>query len=189
MNMYNIQPKNNSDINGFIHSLPLLHVTCKSSSYQVTGSQCINAITPSHNYHFTTNESDNEWFEMEFPNFPIYMQYYSLQVPNQTQSWGWFSPKSWELFGITLEGKTISIDNVTDSQLKGAYKVVTYHISNPNFYIGLRLVMQGVNYGGYKDLRFHKIDVFGSTYFYLHCTSHKSNIHYCAYLFIILYGC
>ena len=160
--MFRALPQNESDINGLIHQYPMLPVKCISSSQYSAQYQCHNAINPSEKYHFCSKGDESiRWYEFHFYNNMIYLQNYSIQVPNQKESSEWYSPKSWELFGITKNGNMVSIDNVTNSQLRGSYKIITYRISNPGFYVGLRLVMNGQNYGGYKHLRLQKIDVFG----------------------------
>ena len=157
--MQTIYPINQSDINGIIHKTPSLQVLCTASSTASAQFQCSNAINPMAKYHFCSyNQNSNEWFQVQFYNRIIYIQNYSIQVPNQKENVYWYVPNSLELFGITSKGEMISIDNQTDTKLTGAYKVVTYKIAKPGYYSGVRFSMRGRNCGNLKELRLHKID-------------------------------
>ena len=184
--MFKVEPESESDINGFIHIYPHLKVVCDSKSTQSPDYKCENAINPSSKKHFVTNTGSDQWFEMEFPNFPIYMEHYSIQTADLKSSSLWACPKAWELFGITFKREVISIDNQTNSELTEAFKIITYKIYKPDYYIGLKLVMRDKNHAGSTDLRFYKIDVFGfSRYHFINKNTCLKNQTIIIYYFVI----
>ena len=160
--MKKVVPSSGNDINGFIHNFPLLNVTCVSKSKNRDTSICWNAINASHNYHFCSDQSSGQWFQFNFPNVLVKTTHYSLQAPVNSMN-GWHMPKSWEFFGLKADGRSISIDNVTESGLNEDKKIVTYQVKVIDSFTGFRLLMKGYNYkGDSNELRIYKIDVFGT---------------------------
>lgn len=182
-----ILPKNDSDINGIIHKIRNINVTCVAKSYQQLSSVCWNAINISHDYHFCSGSGSSQWYQFTFPNTLIRATHYSIQSPTKTNS-GWYMPKSWEFFGIKADGTTVSIDDVEESKLNEDKKIVVYKTNKVGVFTGFKLQMRGYNYqGSLYDLRLYKIDVFGTILpSFCKCTTRTSKIR-CTFVFTALF--
>ena len=161
--MINLFPKGD-DINGILHRYPSLNATCQSLSYQQDGSQCINAIIISKNFHFCSRLNNNEWFSFHIPNVKMYVTHYSMQMPERSNHAHWHYPVSWKYYGIDESGVMHSIHNVTNANFDNENRIKTFELTQKGYFSQFKLIMEGENDGGTLDLRIYKIDLFGTIY-------------------------
>ena len=170
-------PLNSSDINGIIHKLKNVKVTCKSIEPAMSGSSCMNAINISHDFHFCGSRNTyDQWLSLSFPRIKIYLTHYSIQAPNIEAA-----PKSWKFFG-KKEGKWILLDTVKESKLNTAfYSVLTRRVSEEGPFNEFNVTTNETNYKDRNEFRIHKIDVFGfisDSHCTLHCKRERSIINF-----------
>ena len=185
--MIKISPKGSNDINGILHRFPFINASCEAKSYQQDSSQCINAINISHDHHFCSLTSENEWFSFHIPNIKIFATHYSVQVPERKSDF-WGYPVSWDFYGIDGE-KSVLIDHVDHSSLTPTDRIKTFELDTKGYFSKFKLVMLGENDLSGSDLRIYKIDVFGRLYSFLpFIQTPKSYTLYIlsSFLFIIL---
>ena len=156
-------PTSNNDINGIIHKVRNIKVTCNSTKEADNEAICENAIKPSINYHYCAVQSlENSWLSISFPNKYIYITNYSVQAPNTDVQPLWASPISWNFYGIGMHGEKRLIDYVNESFLdRGSKYVTTRKTELEGPFNSFNLTMIGKNYQKQPALRIFKIDIFG----------------------------
>ena len=155
-----LQPKNNSDINGFIHKVKHLKVSCNESSC-ADGVHCNNAINPSIDIHFCSKSAQNQWMNVSFPKNKILLTHYSYQAPSYDDI-GWRGPKSWIFRGLNEMNEWIDLDVVDNEGPDFDHGVLTRSVNQSGLFSAFSLQMYGINYYGNQQLRVYKIDFFGS---------------------------
>ena len=153
-------PKNESDINGFIHKLKKLKVSCSESSY-VDNANCVYAIKPSLDMHFHSNSSANQWLNVSFPRNKVLLTHYSYQAPSYSQSY-WRGPRSWIFRGLNEKNEWIPLDDVFNEGPNSDHGVLTRKVNQSAAFSAFSIQMYGINYYNDASLRVYKIDFFGS---------------------------
>ena len=153
-------PKNSSDINGFIHKVKRLKVTCEQSS-TIDGAVCNNAIDPLEDYYFCSNNSANQWMNISFPRNRILLTHYSYQSPIYSAEWR-KGPKSWVFRGLNEKKEWVDLDVVDNEAPKISNGIITRNINKSSLFSAFSLQMYGTNYYEENNLRINKIDFFGS---------------------------
>ena len=156
-----ILPTNNRDINGIIHRVKDIKVTCDSTEPSSFGASCVNTITPLKDYHYCSGyNAANSWLSISFPNKNIYITNYSIQAPADVKL-GWYPPVSWKFYGIHNH-ENILIDHVEQSNLNEFDKcIVTRKTELTGPFQSFNFSMYDKNYGEQPALRIYKIDIFG----------------------------
>ena len=162
--MIRISPKGN-DINGILHRFPSLNASCESKSSLETFSKCINAVNISHDFHFCSGSSQNEWFLFHIPNIKLFVTHYSIQEPVKMLNRAY--PIAWDLYGISDENEETLIDRVENSGLTQEERTKTYIIDKKGYYSKFKMIMTAKNENGELNFRIYKIDVFGIIYSFL----------------------
>ena len=62
-----VLPSNQSDINGFIHKINNIYVTCDASGEETELYCCENAIDTGVDNHFHSGIHENSWLQVSFP--------------------------------------------------------------------------------------------------------------------------
>ena len=190
-----VLPTNNRDINGIIHRIKNIEVTCDSTEAAESVSKCVNAITPSKDHHYCSGYyAANSWLSISFANKNIYITNYSIQAPKDVNK-GWYPPVSWKFYGIYNRVNTL-IDHVEQSNLNESDKcIVTRKTELAGPFHSFNLSMYDKNYGNLPALRIYKIDIFGIVKIRSHFTACVNNINsknniatYITYIILLAYS-
>ena len=185
-----VLPNGDQDINGIIHQIPGLPVSCTSSSRAETISDCQNAITPSHNYHFCANRDElNAWMTFTLGSYDVYLTNYSVQAPFYQDL---KAPVNWTFHG-QKGNEWILMDDVIDSGLFGSLKIITRTTNIFGPFSSFRISMNGLNYDSLPAFRIYKIDLFGfisnsTNQFFTQMSSCHNQYSYFKSLFILLFS-
>ena len=153
-------PKNDSDINGFIHKIKALEKTCSSSS-SMDGLGCYRAIKNSYDNYFCSVDFENQWMNVSFPKNRILLTHYSYQAPSYSKTWH-RGPKSWIFRGLNEKNEWVDLDVVDKEGPDISYGVLTRRVNQSGIFSSFSIQMYGVNYYGEYKFRVYKIDFFGS---------------------------
>ena len=177
------RPKNNSDINGVIHSISGIKVTCDSTSPAEDNSKCTNAITINHNYHYCSKrDTCNAWLSFSIDKLFVYATHYSVQAPLDQAA-----PVSWKFYG-RMNSNWVEIDRVEESGLTAKnYEVLTRRVSKRGQFNNFNISTEEKNYDGGNEFRIFKIDVFGIVSDHLLISSCKNRNYGMMYSFSFMH--
>ena len=146
--MWLIKPKNNYDINGFIHKYPRINVSASCSTVRGYDSEtgrnfpCDAPITVSSTDIWYSNNDNYNSYTVSFNDFSIYLNYYSVKV-GEDQAF----PKQWILERIDANNNPTTLSTVHESQLNTNWAVKTFKNEGPKGpFKQFKFTSTGLNY-------------------------------------------
>ena len=191
--MFKVSPSSSTDYNGLLHKNPYAKVDCNSRDQIDSGHSCQYALKQSFGYYYCSVRTvEGAWFQFTLPDNYVYVTNYTLSVHSDSNCP--YGPKSFIFEGSKTKNQIWkTLDDVTDSGLKGVKKVLTRPVKSPQILNSFRITMRGTSTqgGSNYELRIAQIDIFGEIMRKSQrsclCKNYRKNSMIYSYIFLMMY--